>query len=91
MHRTRTVDCAIVLGGEIDMLLDDPEIHLEAGDVLIQQGTNHAWLNRGKEPCQLPSRPHRCGRALMTEAPRCKLHRACNKTPQPLTTAWEIA
>jgi len=53
MHRTRTVDYAIVMAGEIDMLLDDTEIHLKAGDVLIQQGTNHAWVNRGSEPCRI--------------------------------------
>ena len=53
MHRTRTVDYAIVMAGEIDMLLDDSEIHLKAGDVLIQQGTNHAWVNRGTEPCRI--------------------------------------
>ena len=53
MHRTRTVDYAIVMSGEIDMLLDDSEIHLKAGDVLVQQGTNHAWVNRGKEPCRV--------------------------------------
>jgi uncharacterized cupin superfamily protein len=39
--------------GEIDMLLDDTEIHLKAGDVLVQQGTNHAWVNRGTEPCRI--------------------------------------
>jgi mannose-6-phosphate isomerase-like protein (cupin superfamily) len=53
MHATRTVDYAIVMEGEIDMLLDDTEIHLKAGDVLIQQGTNHAWVNRGTEPCRI--------------------------------------
>jgi len=53
MHRTRTIDYAIILQGEIDMLLDDSEIHLKAGDVLIQQGTNHAWVNRGTEPCRI--------------------------------------
>jgi mannose-6-phosphate isomerase-like protein (cupin superfamily) len=53
MHRTRTVDYAIVMQGEIDMLLDDTEIHLKAGDVLVQQGTNHAWVNRGTEPCRI--------------------------------------
>jgi mannose-6-phosphate isomerase-like protein (cupin superfamily) len=53
MHRTRTVDYAIVMSGEIDMLLDDSEIHLKAGDVLVQQGTNHAWVNRGTEPCRI--------------------------------------
>ena len=53
MHRTKTIDYAIVMHGEIDMLLDDSEIHLKAGDVLVQQGTNHAWVNRGKEPCRI--------------------------------------
>lgn len=53
MHRTRSVDYAIVLAGEIDMLLDDSEVHLEAGDVVVQQGTNHAWVNRGKEACRM--------------------------------------
>jgi mannose-6-phosphate isomerase-like protein (cupin superfamily) len=53
MHRTRTVDYAIIMQGEIDMLLDDSEVHFKAGDVLIQQGTNHAWVNRGKETCRI--------------------------------------
>jgi mannose-6-phosphate isomerase-like protein (cupin superfamily) len=53
MHRTRTIDYAIILEGEIDMLLDDSEIHLKAGDVLIQQGTNHAWINRGASVCRI--------------------------------------
>lgn len=53
MHRTNSLDYAIVLSGEIDMLLDDSEVHLAAGDVIIQQGTNHAWINRGKEPCRI--------------------------------------
>jgi mannose-6-phosphate isomerase-like protein (cupin superfamily) len=52
-HRTRTVDYAIVLDGEIDMLLDDTEVHVKAGDVLIQQGTNHAWVNNGTKPCRI--------------------------------------
>ncbi len=53
MHRTRTIDYVIVMEGEIDMLLDDSGIHLKAGDVLIQQGTNHAWVNRGTKPCRI--------------------------------------
>jgi naringenin degradation protein FdeH len=53
MHRTRTIDYAIIMGGEIDMLLDDTEVHLKAGDVVVQQGTNHAWVNRGTEPCRI--------------------------------------
>jgi len=53
MHRTRSVDYAVVLEGEIDMLLDASEVHLKAGDVLVQQGTNHAWVNRGTAPCRI--------------------------------------
>ena len=53
MHRTRTVDYAIIMSGEIDMLLDDSEVHFKAGDVLVQQGTNHAWVNRGTEICRI--------------------------------------
>src|SRR5271154_3128253 len=53
MHRTRSIDYAIVLSGEIDMLLDESEIHLKAGDVLVQQATNHAWVNRGSAPCRI--------------------------------------
>jgi quercetin dioxygenase-like cupin family protein len=52
-HRTRTIDYAIVLDGEIDMLLDDSEIHVKAGDILVQQGTNHAWVNNGTKPCRI--------------------------------------
>ena len=53
MHRTRTVDYAVVLSGEIDMMLDDTTTHVKAGDVIVQQATNHAWINRGKEPCRI--------------------------------------
>jgi mannose-6-phosphate isomerase-like protein (cupin superfamily) len=53
MHRTRSLDYAIIMSGEIDMLLDEGEVHLKAGDVLVQQATNHAWVNRGKEPCRV--------------------------------------
>ena len=53
MHKTRSIDYAVVMEGEIDMLLDDCEVHLAAGDVLVQQGTNHAWVNRGTRPCRI--------------------------------------
>lgn len=48
MHRTESVDYAIVLTNEIVLLLDDTEVLLKAGDVVIQRGTNHAWANRTK-------------------------------------------
>jgi mannose-6-phosphate isomerase-like protein (cupin superfamily) len=53
MHRTRSLDYAVIISGEIDMLLDDGEVHLKAGDVVVQQATNHAWVNRGTEPCRI--------------------------------------
>ena len=51
MHRTNSVDYAVILSGEIYMLLDEDEVHLSAGDIVVQRGTNHAWSNRGAEPC----------------------------------------
>ncbi len=48
MHRTESIDYAFVLTNEIVMLLDDSEVLLKAGDVVIQRGTNHAWSNRTK-------------------------------------------
>jgi mannose-6-phosphate isomerase-like protein (cupin superfamily) len=50
MHRTETIDYAIVLEGQITMLLDDTEVVLNAGDILVQCGTNHAWVNRTNQP-----------------------------------------
>jgi mannose-6-phosphate isomerase-like protein (cupin superfamily) len=52
-HRTKSIDYAIVLDGEIDMLMDDTEIHMKPGDVLIQQGTNHAWVNNSGKNCRI--------------------------------------
>jgi mannose-6-phosphate isomerase-like protein (cupin superfamily) len=53
IHRTRSIDYVVVLEGEIDLLLDDREVRLAAGDVVVQRGTNHAWINRGKAICRL--------------------------------------
>lgn len=50
-HRTDSIDYAVVISGEIDMELDDTVLHLKAGDVLVQRGTIHNWVNRGTEPC----------------------------------------
>jgi len=50
-HRTDSIDYAVVLSGEIYMQLDEEEVHLKAGDVVIQRGTMHNWVNRGTEPC----------------------------------------
>ena len=53
MHRTETIDYAIILSGEIHMLLDDEDVHLKEGDIVVQCGTNHAWVNRSSAPCKV--------------------------------------
>lgn len=50
-HRTDSIDYAVVMSGEIDMELDIGSVHLKAGDVLVQRGTIHNWVNKSKEPC----------------------------------------
>ena len=50
-HRTDSIDFAVVISGEIDMVLDDETVHLKQGDVLVQRGTIHNWVNTGTEPC----------------------------------------
>jgi mannose-6-phosphate isomerase-like protein (cupin superfamily) len=50
-HRTSTIDYAVVISGEIDMELDEGAVHLKAGDVVVQRGTIHNWVNRGTQPC----------------------------------------
>jgi quercetin dioxygenase-like cupin family protein len=52
MHRTETVDYAILLSGTCDLELDGGAVlHLQPGDVVVQRGTMHAWVNRGHGPC----------------------------------------
>lgn len=50
-HRTDSIDYAVIMSGEIDMELDVGKVHLKAGDVLVQRGTIHNWVNTGTEPC----------------------------------------
>jgi mannose-6-phosphate isomerase-like protein (cupin superfamily) len=50
-HRTDSIDYAVIMSGEIDMELDVGKVHLKAGDVLVQRGTIHNWVNTGSEPC----------------------------------------
>ena len=50
-HRTDSIDYAVVMSGEIDMEMDDTVVHLKAGDVLVQRGTIHNWVNNGTGPC----------------------------------------
>jgi quercetin dioxygenase-like cupin family protein len=49
MHRTETIDYVIVLEGEIEMDMDDSTVKMQAGDVMVQRGTNHAWANRSSK------------------------------------------
>ncbi len=53
MHKTRTVDYIILLAGEVTLLLDEDERHLKPFDIVIQRGTNHAWVNTGPEEALL--------------------------------------
>jgi len=50
-HRTDSIDYAICLSGELWMQLDKGEVHLKPGDVVVQRGTIHNWVNKGTEPC----------------------------------------
>ena len=53
MHRTEAVDYGIVIEGEITLVLDDSEVHLKPGSIVIQRGTNHAWANRSGKVCRM--------------------------------------
>jgi quercetin dioxygenase-like cupin family protein len=54
VHRTDSVDYAVVMSGEIDMELEEGNfVHLRAGDVVVQRGTLHNWVNNGTEPCRI--------------------------------------
>ena len=53
MHRTESIDYVICIAGEIDMDMDDSTVTMRAGDVMVQRGTNHSWINRSSEPARL--------------------------------------
>lgn len=53
MHRTETIDYGVVIDGEIVLVLDDAEVALQTGNVVVQRGTNHAWANRSERPCRM--------------------------------------
>lgn len=53
VHRTDSIDYAVILSGEIDMELDENVVHLKAGDVLVQRSTIHNWVNKGTVPCRI--------------------------------------
>jgi len=53
MHKTETVDYIILLKGDVTLILDEEEVDLKPFDVVVQRGTNHAWVNNGNEPALL--------------------------------------
>lgn len=53
MHRTATIDYGIVLEGEMTLIVDQGEVNIKAGDIIIQRGTNHAWSNRSGKSCRM--------------------------------------
>jgi uncharacterized cupin superfamily protein len=74
MHRTETIDYAIVLAGEIDMDMDDSTVKLKAGDVVIQRGTSHAWVNRSSQSARIAfvlidAKPLGIGHPRLRESP----------------------
>ena len=73
MHRTETIDYVVVICGELDMDMDQSTVKLKAGDVLVQRGTHHAWVNRGKETARaafvlLDSKPLGIGHPIVRGA-----------------------
>jgi hypothetical protein len=53
MHRTKTLDYAVVIEGEVVLILEDSEVTLKKSDVVVQRGTNHAWENRGDKVARM--------------------------------------
>ena len=58
MQQTRTLDFCLILDGEVTLMLDTEEVALEAGDTVVQRGTNHAWSNRSDKPCRIAISSH---------------------------------
>ena len=58
MRKIRTLDFCLILEGEITLVLDAEEVHLKAGDTVVQRGTRHAWSNRSDAPCVLAISSH---------------------------------
>ena len=53
MHKTKTIDYIILLSGDVTLLLDEDEVRLKPFNVVVQRGTNHAWVSNGNEPALL--------------------------------------
>jgi mannose-6-phosphate isomerase-like protein (cupin superfamily) len=58
MQKTCTLDFCLILEGEVTLVLDKEEVHLKAGDTVVQRGTNHAWSNRSDRPCVIAISSH---------------------------------
>ena len=58
MQRTSSLDFCFILEGEITLVLETQEVHLKAGDTIVQRGTNHAWSNRSDAPCRIAFSQH---------------------------------
>jgi uncharacterized cupin superfamily protein len=58
MQKTRTLDFALILEGEVTLVLDLEEVHLSAGDTVVLRGANHAWSNRSDKPCVIAMSMH---------------------------------
>jgi quercetin dioxygenase-like cupin family protein len=53
MHKTESIDYIVLLKGDVSLILDEEEVRLQPFDVVVQRGTNHAWVNHGDEPALL--------------------------------------
>jgi len=58
MQKTRTLDFCLILEGQVTLVLDTEEVLLQAGDTVVQRGTNHAWSNRSDWPCVIAISSH---------------------------------
>ena len=87
-HRTDSIDYIVVLSGEIEMELDDTVVRLKAGDVMVQRGTIHNWVNRGTPAVRARGHPDRrqAGRGRRQGAERGRLGREAPLAAGRLTT-----
>jgi quercetin dioxygenase-like cupin family protein len=90
-HRTDSIDYATVISGEIDMELDGTSVHLKPGDVLVQRGTIHNWVNKGTGPCviafaQVAAKPNRS--RYDSAHPRGRFHLVGQLDPRLGGYAW---
>jgi hypothetical protein len=69
MHATDTVDCLVMLSGELTLLLDEAEVTIKPFDTVIQRGTNRSWVNRGTETALIAAAVHGA-EPLQRQAPK---------------------